>query len=398
MVLIFQLPNRMLPGVERGSVRLLDALTLNRTRTIRVEVRESDGTVFTDIIHTTRPIMSTHMPATPSTPAPVSQRARRGRIPQLLELGGAGFIPGEDITVALTISSAESDARGVVRALIDLAQLAEYATEVLLIGNISGRIITEQLPWKPTNRQAGALGDELTNIMIAALIGVFALALVLRAAGTITAFIMRSDPPQVGIAGGVNVLFTPGHPGTALGTEDLNSFAYWMVTAIMLSVLGTVTVWVWSLWRRHSRKIDTDPRRLVGVATTHEVHTAASAKSLLRRAGTLRPSLEHPTPADIGYLLGQSRGKDVWASVEDSILLIGPPRSGKGLHMVIPAILDAPGAVVTTSTRPDNLTATLRARERIGPVMVFDPNTSPTALPQGYDDRQFAGARIRSPQ
>jgi len=35
-------------------------------------------------------------------------------------------------------------------------------------------------------------------------------------------------------------------------------------------------------------------------------------------------------------------------------------RSGKGLHIVIPAILDAPDAVVTTSNRPDNLTATLR--------------------------------------
>ena len=40
---------------------------------------------------------------------------------------------------------------------------------------------------------------------------------------------------------------------------------------------------------------------------------------------------------------------DVWASVEDSMLLLGPPRSGKGLHLVIPMILDAPGAVVTTS-------------------------------------------------
>ena len=134
---------------------------------------------------------------------------------------------------------------------------------------------------KPTNRQAGALGDELTNIMIAALIGVFALALVLRAAGTITAFIMSSDPPQVGIAGGVNVLFTPGHPGTALGTEDLNSFAYWMVTAIMLSVLGTVTVWVWSLWRRHSRKIDTDPRRLVSAAVSKFSAVSPMPKSSL---------------------------------------------------------------------------------------------------------------------
>ena len=35
---------------------------------------------------------------------------------------------------------------------------------------------------KPTNRQTGALGDELTNIMLATLIGLFGLALVLRAA------------------------------------------------------------------------------------------------------------------------------------------------------------------------------------------------------------------------
>lgn len=142
----FSAPESDVPWSRARFGELLDALTVNRTRTIRVEVRESDGTVFTDIIHTKRPITSTHLPVAPSRPAPASQRARRGRTPQLLELGGAGFIPGEDITVALTISSAESNTRGEAHALIDLAQLAEYATEVLLIGNISGRIITEQLP------------------------------------------------------------------------------------------------------------------------------------------------------------------------------------------------------------------------------------------------------------
>ena len=40
---------------------------------------------------------------------------------------------------------------------------------------------------------------------------------------------------------------------------------------------------------------------------------------------------------------------------------------------MIPAILDAPGAVITTSTRPDNLTATLRTRDAVGPVAIFDP-------------------------
>jgi type IV secretory pathway TraG/TraD family ATPase VirD4 len=45
--------------------------------------------------------------------------------------------------------------------------------------------------------------------------------------------------------------------------------------------------------------------------------------------------------------------------------------------------LDGPGAVVTTSTRPDNLTATLRARQKIGPVAVFDPQHLAEGLPAG---------------
>ncbi len=86
----------------------------------------------------------------------------------------------------------------------------------------------------------------------------------------------------------------------------------------------------------------------------------------------------------MGYLLGCGRGIGIWASVEDSILLIGPPRSGKGLHVVINAILDAPGAVVTTSTRPDNLTTTLKARHRHGgPVAVFDPQHLAEGIPAG---------------
>jgi type IV secretory pathway TraG/TraD family ATPase VirD4 len=63
------------------------------------------------------------------------------------------------------------------------------------------------------------------------------------------------------------------------------------------------------------------------------------------------------------------------------MVLLGPPRSGKGLHFVIPMILDAPGAVITTSTRPDNLTATLAARHRAGPVAVFDPQRLAPGIP-----------------
>ncbi|OSM44573.1 type IV secretory system conjugative DNA transfer family protein [Nesterenkonia sp. PF2B19] len=233
-------------------------------------------------------------------------------------------------------------------------------------------------------RQTGSMGDELTNAAIIALIGAFGFTLVLRAAGSVAAFLTGTPQPAAGPASGLGVLFNPAEPAMALDAEGLSPVAYWITTSLLLGVLVAAGVWVWVRLRRHSRKVETDPRRLAGTATPHEVTQTASAKALLRRAGTLRPSLDDPKPSDVGYLLGRSRGKQVWASVEDSILLIGPPRSGKGLHVVINAILDAPGAVVTTSTRPDNLTATLRARQRDGrPVAVFDPQHLAEGIPAG---------------
>ena len=128
----------------------------------------------------------------------------------------------------------------------------------------------------------------------------------------------------------------------------------------------------------------TNPNHLTGTASGAEIARVASPRALVKRARTLRPSVTgKPEPGDVGYLLGTSKGGQVWATVEDSILLVGPPRSGKGLFVLINSILDAPGAVITTSTRPDNLTATLRARERKGPVAVFDPQQLAPGLSAG---------------
>lgn len=121
---------------------LLDALTLGRTRTVRIEVRESDGFVFTDIIHAVRSERGTTEPTPPST----MQRARHRRTHQLFEITGSGFIPGEDITVALSVSSAEGSADGKARGLVDLRQLADHGSEIMLIGRVSGVIVSERLP------------------------------------------------------------------------------------------------------------------------------------------------------------------------------------------------------------------------------------------------------------
>jgi len=154
-----------------------------------------------------------------------------------------------------------------------------------------------------------------------------------------------------------------------------------MATAILLVAAGGLAWGAWKLF--HKPKGTRDPNSIDGIAAGNEIARAASTRPLAKRAGTLRPSLEQSAPSEIGYRIGTAHGRSVWATVEDSMLLVGPPRSGKSLMVVAPFILDAPGAVLTTSTRPDNLATTLRARERLGPVAVFDPQALAAGVPAG---------------
>ena len=230
--------------------------------------------------------------------------------------------------------------------------------------------------------QAKPANDLFINLALGTLIAAAGFTGLIRIAGSVAAFLSGLPEPTEGFTSGVSVLATPTDPGKALGADGLNPILYWVIVALFLGILGTAGFFVWrAIHQAHSK---TDPHWLAGTATAAEVARVASAKALVKKAATLRPSLTgKPVPADVGYLLGTGKGGQVWATVEDSILLIGPPRSGKGLHVVINAILDAPGAVITTSTRPDNLPATLKARARKGKVAVFDPQQLAPGLPAG---------------
>jgi type IV secretion system protein VirD4 len=56
-----------------------------------------------------------------------------------------------------------------------------------------------------------------------------------------------------------------------------------------------------------------------------------------------------------------------------SVLCFGPPGSFKTAGLVIPAVLEWDGPVITTSIKPDVLRATLRRRLALGEVWVYDP-------------------------
>src|SRR2546430_11795074 len=135
-------------------------------------------------------------------------------------------------------------------------------------------------------------------------------------------------------------------PSVAWGQPVGPALLYWTVTAaLLLLVLVAVTALVHAI-RRSSERERPASQSVEGLASRGQVKRAAGERSLVSRSGSLRPMLRTPRPGDPGHSLGRSRGVRCWASAEDSIVILGPPRSGKGLHLVIPMILDAPGAVI----------------------------------------------------
>lgn len=127
---------------------LLDAITKDRTVAVRIEVRETDGTVFTDLIHARKP--------TPPQPAETEPRQPRGKhtktkqVPELAEVTGEGFVPGEDIAVALIVAHTDATGTGHARALLDTSRLAglldDGAGEVVLLGRVSRTLHVRRLP------------------------------------------------------------------------------------------------------------------------------------------------------------------------------------------------------------------------------------------------------------
>ena len=132
-------------------------------------------------------------------------------------------------------------------------------------------------------------------------------------------------------------------------------------------------------WSRRSR-------RNHGVASRWQVLRTASAITLRRRAGILRPSLAAPGAAgwlirwsprrtgitELGSRIARVGLLGVWSPVEDVTMRIGGPRTGKSGELA-GRILDAPGAVIATSTRTDLIGLTSTLREQRGPVYVFNP-------------------------
>lgn len=130
---------------------------------------------------------------------------------------------------------------------------------------------------------------------------------------------------------------------------------------------------LWESWKQSDAYQVRQLRVRDGLARGREVRLTFGAKARLKSAGTVRPLLQDARPEDVGLYVGMSHGRPTYLSIEDSVVVEGSPRSGKGFRLLIGAIIDWPGPLITTSTRNDNLAATMKMRAKVGTVTVFDP-------------------------
>jgi type IV secretory pathway TraG/TraD family ATPase VirD4 len=141
-----------------------------------------------------------------------------------------------------------------------------------------------------------------------------------------------------------------------------------VAAALMAGVVVVLAIVVLVAWKKGASKrarVDKAARYL-GRGKSLAAFSEKGAKATAERLGVTG------TP---GIVVGKvvSTGQTFIQSWEDLSLDIWGPRTGKSTSRVMPAILDAPGAVVSTSNKRDVVDGTRGVRELTAPVWVFDP-------------------------
>ena len=152
---------------------------------------------------------------------------------------------------------------------------------------------------------------------------------------------------------------------------------------VLSAVLGFgLAAVVWLRWTRTASTVSrwgARSRRKSGVASTLDIARLGSWAAMRRNTTVVRPSLAELSrrerlrlaTTEVAVPLCRVGALRVWSSIEDVLCVFGGPRTGKTGYLA-GRVIDAPGAVLVTSTRTDlhELTAALRSRR--GPVFVFN--------------------------
>lgn len=140
----------------------------------------------------------------------------------------------------------------------------------------------------------------------------------------------------------------------------------------------------WPRYMRHRQRSKTP-------ATMPGRRRIDGKRSLAKLFGSSNDKVGHHrnVPSIAGGYFGVSdHGRPVTASARGAALVIGPPGSGKTQSVIMPSVVFAPAACVSTSMKAEVLAATMAARQQRGRVWLFDPGGTEPA-PQGIESLRW---------
>jgi len=110
---------------------VIDEITSDLGAPVRVEVREADGSTYSDI-------------ATPPTPAPAAAEQPPTQPPPAL--AGAGFQPGEEVALAYVVVRQNADAEGNASLNLPPALVTATRSGLVLLGMTSRTVTPFEAP------------------------------------------------------------------------------------------------------------------------------------------------------------------------------------------------------------------------------------------------------------
>lgn len=127
---------------------------------------------------------------------------------------------------------------------------------------------------------------------------------------------------------------------------------------------------------------------------------AKTGEKGLSTAKDLKKRISGPEGSSLAPAVYVLAGQPLGIRTEDTACTVAPPKWGKTTFMVAGQVVDSPGSVITTSTRPDVLRLTVGVRKDLGEVHVADfdglsqyPHKVRWDMVAGCKDPQIASER-----
>lgn len=206
-------------------------------------------------------------------------------------------------------------------------------------------------------------------------LGIVAAPVALVWAAGFVAAVVQGRSYSAGLGQAVQAVLSPGHAGELLGVGS--TALVWTVVAVLVLLLGGLVRVGWRTVARQRSAAAREIGRERGLPDRSEVARQYGARQVLNRHRQIRPDFEagrRPCVDDFAFWDGVSQGVKTYTTFETPTMLIAPSRVGKSQSIIGPRIAQAPGAVLSTSTKAEIVRMTWELREQTGgPMMVCDP-------------------------